>query len=395
MHCPQCGSQKLFRDGLRYLADGTSVQRWLCKECGYRFSDPNRKKRRQWKNPPFSLNPPNSLDYNCRGNNEPCRGDSTALGRAVQTLATVEKQNEKQDAGATVEYNATSEIINFMLWLKRRGYSESTVKSRGKHLRRLVKLGADLRDPETVKEVLAKQRWSPGYKELFAETFSSYLSMKGGKWEPPRYKRVQKLPFIPLEKELDQLIACFPPKMACLLQLLKETGCRIGEAVRLSWKDVDFESGTVRITPEKGSNPRVFHISSNLRAMLRRIRPQTAGERIFPSQSAVEAYFYRRRKQAANKLCNPRLLQISFHTFRHWKATMEYARTKDILHVMRLLGHKNIHNTLIYTQLVNFKEEEYVCRAVKDSIEAISLIEAGFEYVCTAPDGVMLFRKRK
>ena len=38
------------------------------------------------------------------------------------------------------------------------------------------------------------------------------------------------------------------------------------------------------------------------------------------------------------------------------------AKTKDILHVMRLLGHKNIKNTLVYTQLVNFKEGEYVCR---------------------------------
>jgi transposase-like protein len=37
--CPQCGSQRLYRDGLRYLADGTSVQRWLCRDCDYRFSE--------------------------------------------------------------------------------------------------------------------------------------------------------------------------------------------------------------------------------------------------------------------------------------------------------------------------------------------------------------------
>lgn len=73
---------------------------------------------------------------------------------------------------------------------------------------------------------------------------------------------------------------------------------------------------------------------------------------------------------------------------------MEYHRTKDILHVMRLLGHKNIANTLIYTQLVEFESDEY-CSAVANNVdEAKKLIEAGFEYVCSHKDE-MLFRKRK
>src|SRR5512139_2421487 len=38
--CPHCGSNRSFRDGLRYLADGNSIQRWLCRSCGLRFSDP-------------------------------------------------------------------------------------------------------------------------------------------------------------------------------------------------------------------------------------------------------------------------------------------------------------------------------------------------------------------
>ncbi|MEM3785730.1 MAG: tyrosine-type recombinase/integrase, partial [Candidatus Bathyarchaeia archaeon] len=105
--------------------------------------------------------------------------------------------------------------------------------------------------------------------------------------------------------------------------------------------------------------------------------------------------FERYRNRAAFKLGNPRLLQITFHTLRHWKATMEYAKTKDILHVMQLLGHKNIKNTLIYTQLVkNVREEEYICKVAKTPREIQELIEAGFEYVC-ARDDVLFFRKRK
>ena len=36
-----------------------------------------------------------------------------------------------------------------------------------------------------------------------------------------------------------------------------------------------------------------------------------------------------------------------------------YKRTKYIPHVMRLLGHKSIANTLIYTQLVESESDEY------------------------------------
>lgn len=74
---------------------------------------------------------------------------------------------------------------------------------------------------------------------------------------------------------------------------------------------------------------------------------------------------------------------------------MEYHKTKDILHVMRLLGHKRIKNTLIYTQLIDFGNDEYVSKIAKKAEEAGQLIEAGFEYICTTPDDLMLFRKKK
>ena len=73
---------------------------------------------------------------------------------------------------------------------------------------------------------------------------------------------------------------------------------------------------------------------------------------------------------------------------------MEYHKTKDILYVMKLLGHKNINNTLVYTQLVDFSEEEYVTKVAWTLGEACKLVEAGFEYVCEI-EGAKIFRKRK
>ena len=46
-------------------------------------------------------------------------------------------------------------------------------------------------------------------------------------WEPPKIKAEQKLPFIPTEAEIDQLIAGCGKKTAAFLQVLKDTYRRI------------------------------------------------------------------------------------------------------------------------------------------------------------------------
>jgi len=73
---------------------------------------------------------------------------------------------------------------------------------------------------------------------------------------------------------------------------------------------------------------------------------------------------------------------------------MEYHKTKDILHVLQLLGHKNIRNTLVYTHLVNWESDEFVSKVAETVKEAQELVEAGFDYVCDV-EGYKVFRKRK
>jgi len=73
---------------------------------------------------------------------------------------------------------------------------------------------------------------------------------------------------------------------------------------------------------------------------------------------------------------------------------MEYAKTKDILHVMKMLCHRNIQNTLLYTQLISFENDEFFPATAKTVQDAQKLIEAGFEYVCEFSD-VKIFKKKK
>jgi len=89
---------------------------------------------------------------------------------------------------------------------------------------------------------------------------------------------------------------------------------------------------------------------------------------------------------------------MTFHTFRHWKATVEYHKTRDILHIKRLLGHKNIQNTLLHIDLeialFNTGNGEFTVKVAEKPEEIKALLEVGFEYVCEN-DGLMFFRKRK
>ena len=317
---------------------------------------------------------------------------------AIQALTVPREAPSLEGAKREASPRVQHLIIQYGFWLKRQGYADSTVTSRVKLLRVLAERGANLEDPESFKEALAGQPWCNKRKMNAVDAYAKLLEMLGKTWQPPKYRfEDSKLPFIPMEAELDSLIASCSPKISAFLQLLKETGVRSGEACKLTWEDVDFTRGTVRVSPEKGSEPRIFKVSDVLLNMLQALKAK-GEERLFGSLRHLRKTFERQRLKASRKLGNPRLLQIHFHTFRHWKATMLYHQTRDIVYVMRFLGHKNIKNTLIYIQLEEalFRKQadNYICKVAERVEEARKLIEAGFEYVCEV-EGAKLFWKPK
>ena len=139
-----------------------------------------------------------------------------------------------------------------------------------------------------------------------------------------RYKRIIKLPFIPTENEVDQLVGGVGKKSAAFLRLLKETGVRAGEGWAIKWKDIDSERSMVNILPEKGSNPRQLRISGRLMAMLHAL-PHNS-KFVFHLDDAdpitgldhFRRVFDRQRKKVAERLKSPRIMQIHWHTLRHF-----------------------------------------------------------------------------
>ena len=433
--CPECGSTSNYRDGFR-KEKGRTVQRHLCRSCGRRFSDSIPKNEvdidigrkssegsHPYENLPHDVVAGPDLVVEVGGDDSLLLGEKDVasgskiksgqgLNNAYSCDTSCQTNGDEPILAATQirvgtevagEVNKVeSHLFQYIWYLKKRGNADQTIKSREGLLRILINRGADIFDPESVKKTISIQKWVNKRKCNAVDAYTQFLRMLERTWEAPRYQVIRELPFIPKEAELDALIAGSSPVMATFLQILKETAVRRGEAHNLLWSDIDFETNTIRITPEKGSNPRIIKVSKNLIAMLQNLKVKsrvTDPNRVFQKKirNTMES-FRKYRRKIAWKTGNPRILQIHFHTFRHWKATMLYHQTKDPLRVQQFLGHTTFQHTQLYIQLESAlfqdTEDDYLCKTAITADEAKLLIEVGFEYV-NEIQGIHLYKKRK
>lgn len=168
--CPECASQETWKCGIRSTKNG-GVQRYLCRNCGFRFSQSNPKK---------ILNRSST-----RGST---RQICVSPERKAKNLVKVEPL-KGGPAGATTPTEATfkGKIIEFMWRLKREGYADSTISTYAYILKNLLKRGANLYDCESVKDIIALQdSWGLGRKRNVVKAYSLFLKMQGLSWKQPR-----------------------------------------------------------------------------------------------------------------------------------------------------------------------------------------------------------------
>jgi integrase len=284
-------------------------------------------------------------------------------------------------------------ITKYLFYLRDKGFRHSTIEGNVHILKYFAKV-VDLHNPDSVRSLIASQKWSEARKRNATYAYRHLVKMEGLSWEEPKYYGENKLPFIPYEKEVDSLITSLSPTLATLTRTLKETGTRIGEALQIQMRDVDVERKTITINAvEKNSLPRSVRVSEELIAMIKRYGGQ---QKVFRGNSETyRSRFSKLRRRISEKVQNPRLDYINFHTFRHFFATKLYSQTKDILFVKEQLGHKNIQNTLIYTHLIKFDDNEAFTVKIASTIDEFTqLLESGFEYISDY-EGKKVLRKRK
>ncbi len=142
-----------------------------------------------------------------------------------------------------------------------------------------------------------------------------------------------------------------------ILETFYSTGIRISELVGLSFEDVDFVSGTVKVMG-KGRKERIVPIGDHALESLRAYSSKrgSSSGRIFLNKNhlpisdrGVRGIVYRYLRLASAKK------GISPHTLRHSFATHLLDHGADLRSVQELLGHVNLATTQIYTHLTTEK----------------------------------------
>jgi integrase len=351
---------------LRYTNKG-GIQRFLCKKCGYRFSEKSYK------------------ECQTDQNRQLC-----AILKEAKKLDTTTET--KTVAGEKLSQNAKGLIAKYMAYLEREGYYQDTsyldlVKS-------LANSGANLLDPEDVKTKIARHKWKDSVKMLAVYAYDQFCKMEKIEWTKPKYKQKETIIDVPDEKDLDALISSAHSKrMSAYLQCLKETFADPGEILRLEWRDIKDNVITIN-QPVKGHLPGQIEVSSKLIAMLN-LLPKNQ-KRVFPTTyQSLHKCLRTLRKRAAYQLQNPRLLEICFKSFRHWGGSMLAHYTNgNVLTIKKMLRHKQIANTMKYIHTIQLKDDDFEISTATTPEEVKQLGQSGFVKY-DEMNGMHFYRKPK
>ena len=285
-----------------------------------------------------------------------------------------------------------AKLVEFGLWLLRKGNRESTVQRKLKYLKKL-----NYPIENMFSQVLAKN-WSEKSKECALETIRQYAEFLGLKVQKPKFRAYNNTElYVPTPSMVKQLIYRIRNLQfrACVL-IAVETGASASEVWCLTWKDVNLQNRTITITGVKGHRTMQYPISEELRTLLMKI-PKKA-ERIFKFKNVK--YFnnalWRYRQILAEETGNSDFLKIHFHTFRHFAISWKYFKTKDIVETQRFARHCNIQNTLRYVHIVKswVRENEFDVVYAVEKEELAKYLSDGYEFVAKTEWGYCL-RKPK
>ena len=278
-------------------------------------------------------------------------------------------------------------LFNYSWHLQKNGRNETTIITYTKRLQSLARF-CDLNDPEEVKGIIATKYKNNSTKQVTVYAYDAYLKFIGKTWQRPNYKPEHKQVVIPNENELETAINTGDRTSIIFSKFLYETGARANEAERLEWADINTEKHRIKIKASKNGLSRTVTVPPQLIELLNSLpkNQDTVFHKV--SRFARTNAFRNRMKRLARTLDNPRYNKIHLHTFRHCKALREYHKTRDMLHVKRILGHKNITTTMVYVDIYNEiygdnSPREFVTKIASSKKERCDLINTGWELVQT------------
>jgi len=255
--------------------------------------------------------------------------------------------------------------------LRIRGYAENTRKSYIGNMRCFVRFFMRPPDELTAEDVKQYQLFLTKDKRVSWSTFNVhvcairffYREVLRVEWDVkqiPYQRSGRRLPVVLSCEEVRALLDTTTNlKHRALLMILYSAGLRPSEAIHLQLADIDSGRMMIRVDQGKGRKDRYVMLSEKLLVTLRRYwREYQPALWLFPGQDpscpltrgSLEKLFTRAKKKAG--IQKP----VTPHSLRHSFATHLLERGVNIRVIQRLLGHRSLRSTEIYTHVA----ESYV-----------------------------------
>lgn len=262
----------------------------------------------------------------------------------------------------------------FVNELKIRGMRPNTVQTYVRCVKILVKYFMQPPDTLTLEDIKTFQLYLVEEQEVACSTFNIYthairfffLKTLRRDWQIdfiPYQKTGRLLPEILNAKELCALFESVSNlKHRTLLMTTYSAGLRVSEVVHLQVSDIDSQRMMIRVDQGKGRKDRYVPLSLTLLPVLREYwklvrTPDWLFAGRDPSQplnikSAQRVFKNAKEKAGITK-------NVSIHSLRHAFATHLLEAGVDIRTIQRLLGHRSLSSTMIYTHVA----KNYVTQA--------------------------------
>jgi len=281
----------------------------------------------------------------------------------------------------------TDSIINYRRFLKRKNYSNYTVRNYMNTLKHFIvwlKVPVEEVTPNTVLSFidhLLDKRLTPKTVNCYLDSIRDFYEhliyeenvhitnpVKRGyalrlSNPLPRYIRDEDIPvlFNVVRSKRDR----------AMFMLMLRCGLRVEEVAKLTLVALDFNRSQVFIYEGKGAKDRVVYLSNdayNALAEYLRHRPSSRAKRVF----LVEKGRFRGKpisvrgiQKRMEKYAQKSGLKVSCHQLRHTMATQLLNADADLTTIQDLLGHTRIKTTQRYCRVSNLKVQRDYHKAIE------------------------------
>lgn len=178
-------------------------------------------------------------------------------------------------------------------------------------------------------------------KSLFNYVIDSYdlvIRNPGKKIKP--YSVNKRLKYIPTDEEIEFVRELFNKRQKLLFDFVLESGCRINEALNLTFDDIKAEYLILYTNKSKNSDrvPRKVPIPLGIRNLKGR-------GRVFPEWNETPKFLDKALRSKKVKVWG-------WHSLRHRYASLLSKQNIPLFEIMTKLGHQQLKTTQLYLQLL-------------------------------------------